>query len=129
MVETDSATILALASTALIAFFLIVLVPKVDEMSRSYRKFVALTTLGLSYLVLGGLFMSILVELNGEMVVGVVLALGVAGFLLFGVSLLYDVADDWLRLFADPEYNTWVEASLALAVVIVLVISFLAIEA
>lgn len=129
MVETDSATILALASTALIAYVLIALVPNVDEMTRSYRKFVALTSLGMAYLVLGGLFMSILIELSGEMVVGVVLALAVAGVLLLGLTLLYDVADDWLRLFADPEYNTWVEASLALAVVIVIAISFLAIEA
>lgn len=128
MMETDAATILALVSTALIGYFLIALVPRVDDMIASYRKFAALTALGISYLVVGGLFMSILINLESDMTVGVVLALGVAGFLLFGVTLLYDVADDWLRLFADPEYNTWVEASLVLGLVVILAISFFAIN-
>lgn len=129
MVDTDASMILALASTALLAYFLISLVPRVDKMNHSYRKFSALTALGISYLVLGGLFMAILMELEGTMVVGVILALGVAGFLLFGVTLLYDVADDWLRLFADPEYNTWVEISMVIGLVVILAISFFAIEA
>lgn len=128
MVDTDAATILALVSTAVVAYFLVSLVPRVDAMTRSYRKFTALTTLGLTYLVLLALFMSIVTELDGDMVVGVVLALGVAGFLLFGLTLLYDVADDWIRLLADPEFETWVEASLVLALLLLLVISFLALE-
>lgn len=128
MLESESATLLALVAIAIIAYFLVTLVPRVDAMSRSYRKFAALTTLGISYLVLLLLFMTVLVTIDGEFTTAVVLAIGVAGFLLFGLTLLYDVADDWLRLFADPEYNTWVEASMVLGVVLILVISFLAIE-
>ncbi len=128
MVETDTATILALMSVAIIAYFIVTSVPRVDAMSRSYRKFTALTTLGITYIILIGLFMAILISIDGQMIEAIILALGVATFLLFGLSLLYDVADDWLRLFADPEFNTLVEISLVLAVVVFLVISFLAIE-
>lgn len=128
MLDSDAATILALLATVVVAFCLVALVPRVDGMTRSYRKFAALTTLGITYLVLLGLFMSILVGLEGEPAEVAVLAIGAAGFLLFGLTLLYDVADDWLRLFADPEFNTWVEGSLVLAVLVILVISFLAIE-
>lgn len=128
MVETDTDTLLALIAVIITAYGLVNLVPRVDAMSQSYRKFVALTTLGITYLVLLGMYMSILINLDGEMVIGVVFAIGVGGFLLFGLSLLYDVADDWLRLFADPEFNTWVEVSMVLAIILILVISFLAIE-
>lgn len=127
MVDTDPATLLALATTAIIAYFLVSLVPRVDAMTRSYRKFAALTTLGLAYLVLLTLYMAIITNLDGDMVEGVVLAMGVAAFLLFGLTLLYDVADDWIRLFADQEFNTLVEASLVLAILVILVVSFLVI--
>lgn len=128
MVETDAATMLALISTVLVAYLLIVLVPRVDEMTRSYRKFAALTTLGIAYLVLLTLFMAIITTIDGDMTEAVVFSMAVAAFLLFGLTLLYDVADDWLRMFADPEFNTWVELSMVLAVLLVLVISFIAIE-
>lgn len=125
MVDVDTPLALSLLLVAALAYFLAALVPRVDEMPRSYRKFVALTTLGIAYLVLLAVVLTLLAETPGGESLGAVLAIAVAAFVLFGLSLLYDVADDWIRLFADPEYNTWVEASLVLAVVIFLAVLFL----
>ncbi len=125
MVEIDVASVLSLLTVTVLAAGLTTLVPRVDAMTRSYRKFLALTTLGLSYLVLFPLLLSIVVEIPGEDPIGAVLAIAVGSFVLFGLSLLYDVFDDWIRLFGDAEYNTWVEASLALAVVVFLFVIFL----
>ena len=121
----DASLSLALLTVAALAYFLSALVPRVDAMERSYRKFVSLTTLGIAYLVLLTVLLTIVVEAPDGEPVGAVLAIAVAGFVLFGLSLLYDVFDDWLRMFADPEYNTWVEASMVLAVLVFLVVLFL----
>ena len=126
MVSADDSLVLSLLAVAALAYFLASLVPRVDAMERSYRKFVSLTTLGISYLVLLALILTIvLTETTEGAPISAALAIAVAAFVLFGLSLLYDVADDWLRLFTDPEYNTWVEASLVLAVVVFLAALFL----
>ncbi|WP_254767207.1 hypothetical protein [Salinilacihabitans rarus] len=125
MVDADTSLVLSLLAVAALAYFLASLVPRVDAMERSYRKFVALTTLGISYLVLLAVLLTILGETSGGDPIGAALAIAVAAFALFGLSLLYDVFDDWVRLFADPEYNTWVEASLVFAVLVFLVAVFL----
>ncbi|WP_255169647.1 hypothetical protein [Natrononativus amylolyticus] len=125
MVDVDTSLVLALLTVATIAYFLTSLVPRVDAMRRSYRKFVSLTTLGIAYLVLLTVLLTIVVEVPQEEPVGAVLAIAVAAFVLFGLSLLYDVFDDWLRMLGDPAYNTWVEASLVLAVLVFLVVIFL----
>lgn len=125
MVDVDSSVTLTLLVVTVLAYALAALVPRVDAMERSYRKFVSLTTLGLSYLVLLVLLLTVVVEVPASDPIGSVLAMAVAAFVLFGLSLLYDVFDDWIRLFGDPEYNTWVEASLVLAVVVFLFAIFL----
>ncbi|MFP8955964.1 hypothetical protein ACLI4Y_04490 [Natrialbaceae archaeon A-CW3] len=125
MAIADTALLLALLTVSALAYGLATLVPRVDAMERSYRKFVSLTTLGLSYLILLVAVLTILTETPESEPVGAILAIAVVAFVLFGLSLLYDVADDWLRLFGDPEYNTWVEASLALAVLVFLVAVFI----
>lgn len=125
MVEADSSLVLPLLTVTVLAYVLASLVPRVDAMARGYRKFVSLTTLGISYLVLLAVLLTILVETPESEPIGAALAIAVAAFVLFGLSLLYDVFDDWLRMFADPEYNTWVEASLVLAVLVFLVAIFL----
>ncbi|WP_290815036.1 hypothetical protein [Halovivax sp.] len=125
MVEADSAVLLSLLTVAALAYFIANLVPRVDAMERSYRKFLSLTTLGIAYLLLLPLLAFVLNDMGGVYGVGQVLAIAVAAHVLFGLTLLYDVFDDWLRLFADPEYNTWVEASLVVAVVLLLAAMFL----
>ncbi|MCU4741885.1 hypothetical protein OB955_20950 [Halobacteria archaeon AArc-m2/3/4] len=125
MVDVDNSVVLTLFVVTVLAYGLASLVPRVDAMERSYRKFVSLTTLGLSYLVLLVLLLTIVVEIPESDPIGSVLAMAVAAFVLFGLSLLYDVFDDWIRMFGDPEYNTWVEASLVLAVLVFLVSIFL----
>lgn len=124
MLEVDVPLVLALLTVAAIAYFLASLVPRVDEMERSYRKFVSVTTLGLSYLILLTLLLTIVSESAEGEPVGLILGLATATFLLFGLTLLGDVFDDWIRLFADPEFNTWVELSMVLAVFILLLIVF-----
>ena len=89
----ESPFALLLLTVVAIAYALLSSVPRVDQKPDGYRKFVALSTLGIAYL-------------------------------LFGVTLLYDVFDDWLRLFVDPDYNTLVEASLVVALLVVLGVFF-----
>ncbi|MFP9191773.1 hypothetical protein [Natronosalvus vescus] len=125
MAIADTSLLLALLTVTALAYGLAALVPRVDAMERSYRKFVSLTTLGLSYLILLVAVLTILTETPESEPVGAILSIAVVAFALFGLSLLYDVADDWLRLFGDPEYNTWVEASLALAVLVFLLAIFI----
>ena len=118
MTEIDPAYAVSLLTIAAVAYFLADLVPRVDALHRSYRKFVSLTTLGISYLILLVAYLTVLTETGGGDAIGLVLGIAVGAYVLFGLSLLYDVFDDWLRLFGDPEYNTWVEASLVLAVLV-----------
>ncbi|MFW6153175.1 MAG: hypothetical protein ACOC42_02325 [Halobacteriota archaeon] len=124
MLDVDDSLVLALLTVAAVAYFLVRLVPRVDVMERSYRKFIALTTLGISYLILLTLLLTIVAESSANEPVGLILGLSIAAFLLFGLTLLGEVFDDWLRLFADPEFNTWVELSMVLAVFILLLIVF-----
>lgn len=122
MIAVDFAvTLLAVAA---VAYFLADLVPRVDAMERSYRKFLALSALGIATLVLLGLLLTVLAESGDVGPVEIILALAVTTFVLFTVTLLGDVADDWLRLFADPEYNTWVEVSMVVALVVLLFVAF-----
>lgn len=125
MVDADTSLVLTLLTVAALTYFVADLVPRVDAMARSYRKFVSLTTLGIAYLVLLVLCLTIVAEMGTTDPIGSVLAIAVGAYVLFGLSLLYDVFDDWIRLFADPEYNTWVEVSMVLAVVVLLVALFL----
>lgn len=125
MVDIDDSMVLSLLTVTILAYGLASLVPRVDAMERSYRKFVSLTTLGLTALVLVTLLFTIVVETPESDPIGAVLALAVAAFVLFSLSLLYDVFDDWIRMFGDPEYNTWIEASLVLAVVVFLLAIFM----
>ena len=119
MVEAETPIVLSLLSVAALAYFLVSLVPRVDEMEASYQKFGALTTLGIGYLTLLPLLLSIAVDgPTGD--IGAVLSIAVAAFTLFGLTLVYDVFDDWIRLFADPEFNTLVEMSMVLAVLVLL---------
>ncbi len=124
MLEIDSSLVLALLTIAAVAYFVADLVPRVDALERSYRKFLALTTLGITYLLLVPVMLTILTGVGTDQPVGQVLAIAVAAHVLFGLTLLYDVFDDWLRIFSDPEYKTWVEVSLVIAVVVLLVVLF-----
>lgn len=119
MVEVETSIVLALLTVAALAYFLVALVPRVDEMEASYQKFGALTTLGITYLTLLPLLLSIAAD-SAASELGTVLSIAVAAYTLFGLTLLYDVFDDWIRLFADPEYNTLVEMSMVLAVLVLL---------
>lgn len=119
MVEVETPIVLALLTVAALAYFLVALVPRVDEMEASYQKFGALTTLGITYLTLLPLLLSIAAD-SAASELGTVLSIAVAAYTLFGLTLLYDVFDDWIRLFADPEYNTLVEMSMVLAVLVLL---------
>lgn len=122
MLEVDLTLVVSLLTVAALAYFLASLVPRVDAMDRGYRKFLSLTTLGISYVILLGLLLTILVEsIEGDSV-GLVLSLAVGAFVLFSLTFLWDVFDDWLRLFGDPEFNTLVEASMVLAVLIILLV-------
>jgi len=129
MAVADSPFALLLLTVAVLVYGIISLVPRVDNrIPDGYRKFVALTTLGISYLVvLAFLVFSIETVTNVEQMEQV-LWLAVLAFSLFGLTLLYEVFDDWLRLFADPEYNTWVEASLVVAAVVLLVVFLLLVQ-
>lgn len=112
-------TVLALFATAALLFFLVALVPRVDDMADSYRKFVALTGLGIGYLV-GLVLLGAVTALGESGPLVTILAVGVGAFAVLGIALLGDVYDDWARLFADPEFHTWTEAALVLAVLVVL---------
>lgn len=125
MLEVDITLVLSLLTVAFIGYTLISSVPRVDTMERSYRKFIALTTLGISYLILWTLLLTIIAESTEGEPVTLIMGLAVAAYLLLGLALLGDIFDDWLRLFADPEFNTWVELSMILAVIILLFIVFL----
>lgn len=125
MLEVDIALVLSLLTVAAIAYFMLNFIPLIDDMGRSYRKFVALTTLGIGYLILLTLLLTIIAESTEGQPVTLILGLAVAAYLLLGLTLLGDVFDDWIRLFADPEFNTWVELSMILAVIILLFIVFL----
>lgn len=128
MVDADPATVLTLLSVAALGYFLVATIPRVDDMDRGYAKFAALTSLGIGYLVVLMLFLTVTAEGYFDEPVTRVMAIAVAGFLLLGVASLYWVADDWLRLFADPEFNTAVEASLLIAVIIVIIVAFLGVS-
>ncbi len=125
MLEVDITLVLSLLTVAFIGYTLISSVPRVDTMERSYRKFIALTTLGISYLILWTLLLTIIAESTEGEPVTLIMGLAVAAYLLLGLALLGDIFDDWLRLFADPEFNTLVELSMILAVIILLFIIFL----
>ncbi len=125
MIEVDSGLVLSLITVAALAYFMASQMPRVDRMERSYRKFLALTTLGISYIILWTLLLTILAESGTDSSVALALGIAVAAYVLFTLTLLWDVADDWLRLFADPEYNTWVEVSMVLAVGVLLYLVFL----
>ncbi|WP_436934182.1 hypothetical protein [Halovenus marina] len=116
---------MVLITVVLIAYFLVSLVPRTDRMVDGYRKFVALTTLGISYLVIISLLLFVVEGLAETGSVETTLSIAVFAFLLFGLTFLYDVFDDWLRLFADAEFHTWVQLSMVLAVVVLLVVFFL----
>lgn len=124
MVTLDVELALAYLAVAALAYFLADLVPRVDALERSYRKFLALTGLGIAELVVLGLLLTVLAESGDAGSVELVVAVAVTAFVLFTVTLLGDVADDWLRLFADPEYNTWVELSMIVALIVVLFVAF-----
>lgn len=119
MVEVETPIVLSLLTVAALAYFLVTLVPRVDEMEASYQKFAALTTLGITYLTLLPLLLSISLDAPISEI-ATVLSIAVAAYTLFGLTLLYDVFDDWIRLFANPEYNTLVEMSMVLGVLVLL---------
>lgn len=125
MAEADQSLVLSLLTIAAIAYFVADLVPRVDALERSHRKFLALTTLGLTYLLLLPVMMTILTEGAGADPVGGVLAIAVATHVLFGLTLLYDVFDDWVRIVGDPEFQTWVQASIVAALVLFLAALFI----
>lgn len=121
MVLALSDTTVALLAVAGLLYLLVTLVPRLDEQEASYRKFVGLTALGIGYLVGILLLLATLSQGTadaGETVLGIV----VASVAILGLALLGDVFDDWVRLFADPEFNTLVEASLVVAVLVVLAV-------
>ncbi len=124
MVTLDVELALAYLAVAALAYFLADLVPRVDALERSYRKFLALSGLGIAELVVLGLLLTVLAESGDAGSVELVIAVAVTAFVLFTVTLLGDVADDWLRLFADPEYNTWVELSMIVALIVLLFVAF-----
>lgn len=123
MVTVDVDLVLALLTVAALAYFLADLTPRVDSMERSYRKFLALSALGIGELVVLGLLLTVLADSVDAGSIEIILALAVLAFALFTVTLLGDVADDWLRLFADPEYNTWVELSMVVALIVLLFVA------
>jgi len=116
--ETDG-TVLALLATAALLFFVVALIPRVDEMRDSYRKFAALSGLGIAYLVGLVLLGAVLAE-GSSGAVETILAVGVGSFAVLGLALLGDVLDDWARLWAEPEFHTLTQAALVVAVVVVL---------
>ena len=120
----ESPFALLLLTVVAVAYALLSAVPRVDRKPDGYRKFVALSTLGIAYLVLIAMLAFVGDNLPDVEPVEQVLWLAVFAYLLFGVALLYDVFDDWLRLFVDPDYNTLVEASLVVAVLVVLAVFF-----
>ena len=117
----DAPLVLTLLTVAALQYFMVSLVPRVDEQDASYRKFGALTALGIGYLVSLVLLLAIVSDGTGDPA-ATVLAVAVSAFALFGLTLLGQVYDDWVRLFFDPEFNTWVEAAMVLAVLVVLVV-------
>lgn len=119
MALDTTGTVLALLSNAALLFFLVVLVPRVDDMADSYRKFVALSSLGIGYLVGLVLLGAVLAEGTGSPV-EIILAVGVGSLAVMGIALLGDVLDDWARLWAEPRFHTLTQAALVLAVLIVL---------
>lgn len=124
MLTSETPFTLILLTVALLAYFVVSLVPRVDRMEDGYRKFVALTTLGIAYLVVISLLLFVVEDLAEAGSVETTLSIAVFAFLLLGLTFLYDVFDDWLRLFVDPEFHTWVQLSMALAVVVLLVVFF-----
>lgn len=121
----DQSLVLSLLTIAAVAYFVADLVPRVDALKRSHRKFFALTALGITYLLLLPAMMTILTSEAASDPVGGVIAIAVAAHVLFGLTLLYDVFDDWLRIFGDPEYRTWVQASIVAAVILFLAALFI----
>lgn len=121
----ESPFALLLLTVVALAYVMLSAVPRIDQKPDGYRKFFALSTLGIAYLVLLALLAFLGDVLSGVEPVEQVLWLAVLVYLLFGLTLLYDVFDDWLRLFVDPEYNTLVEVSLVVALVVVLGVFFL----
>jgi hypothetical protein len=125
MVVTESSFGVLLLTVVVLAYVVISAVPRVDEKSDGYQKFYALSTLGVAYLVLLTMLLFLGDQLADVEPVEQVLWLAALSYLLFGLTMLYDVFDDWLRLFADPEYNTLVEAAMIAALVVVLVVYLL----
>jgi hypothetical protein len=125
MVVTESSFGVLLLTVVVLAYVVISAVPRVDEKSDGYQKFYALSTLGVAYLVLLTMLLFLGDQLADVEPVEQVLWLAALSYLLFGLTMLYDVFDDWLRLFADPEYNTLVEAAMVAALVVVLVVYLL----
>lgn len=118
----EIATVLSILTIVLLAYVHVALVPRVNEMVGGYRQFLALSALGIGYLVIMTATLTVLSSLHGVGSIESVLALATAAYLILGATILADVADDWLRLFADPDYNTWVELSMVVAVIVLLVI-------
>ena len=121
----DSSLVLVLLAVIALAYGFTALVPRVDALDRSYRKFTALTAIGVGMVVV----LAFLPVLAGDLVqttAETVLALATFAFVVLAATFLVDVADDWLRLFGDPDYNTLVEASIVVAVLAVLVVFLLA---
>ncbi|PSP27724.1 hypothetical protein BRC65_04220 [Halobacteriales archaeon QH_2_65_14] len=125
MVVTESSFGVLLLTVVVLAYVVISAVPRVDEKSDGYQKFYALSTLGVAYLVLLMMLLFLGDQLADVEPVEQVLWLAALSYLLFGLTMLYDVFDDWLRLFADPEYNTLVEAAMVAALVVALVVYLL----
>lgn len=112
-------TVLALLANAAVLFFLVALVPRVDDMEDSYRKFVALSGLGIGYLV-GLLLLGAVISEGTTGPVATIMAVGVGSLAVLGLALLGDVLDDWGRLWAEPQFHTLTQAALVLAVLIAL---------
>lgn len=123
MVTVDVELLVTYLAVAALAYFIADMVPRVDALERSYRKFLALTAVGIAELVVLGLLLTVLAASTDAGSIEIILALAVTAFVLLTVALLGDVADDWLRLFADPEYNTWVELSMVVALIVLLFVA------
>lgn len=124
MVEVDVQFVLALLTIVVFTAVLMAAVPRVDEMATGYRQFVALTALGIGYLVVAAALLTVLSGSGPMGPVETVLGLAAAAIVVIGVTVLVDVFDDWLRLFADPTYNTWVELAMVAGVVVLLLVIF-----
>lgn len=119
--SVETPFVLQLLTLLALGYGILSYVPRVDEQPDGLRKFFALTTMGISYLVLLVILLALGDGLSDQEPVEALMWLALAGYFLFGLTLLYDVFDDWLRLFGDPDYNTLVEASLVLALIVLLV--------